>query len=439
MYDYIVAGGGPTGITLSLMLSQTNYKVLVLEKSDSLGGCWKVEYLEETYMTEHSPKVLFRYSSKYFKKLLKILDVEPKFKSVYFKSKMKNMILSIQFLLYNLTIRDYIMLCKYYIQYIFNIHDRHINVNDWCIKNKISKSGTKCIDILSITINNIPKRFRFEALFVTLLDSKAALSIDQLSHPNEWIEKAEAIIENSKNITVMYDSKVTKVIEDEDIITQVLVNNLEYYSCSRDVFLCVPIQNVLQICKSSNIMTNWFLSSEEFEYYTQSSTLNAIGIQLHFDKQMKQPEKWFWSQFSPWNIILVDKSNTMEVISYDKNVKSVWSCVLIDLESKGENKSVNECKDKKEIEKEVLLQLEKLYKSELRPIIVTFADIKRKDGKWYSEVTSFSDMYGDLKPKGKINNLYSIGPHNIRGAVTIDNAIKSALNVSVTHDFPKIM
>ena len=34
---------------------------------------------------------------------------------------------------------------------------------------------------------------------------------------------------------------------------------------------------------------------------------------------------------------------------------------------------------------------------------------------------------GTLSPKGKINNLFSIGPHNIHGISNLDHALKSSL------------
>ena len=37
-YDYIVVGGGPTGITLATMLANTKHNTLLLESEPSLGG-----------------------------------------------------------------------------------------------------------------------------------------------------------------------------------------------------------------------------------------------------------------------------------------------------------------------------------------------------------------------------------------------------------------
>ena len=60
-YDYIIVGGGPTGMTLSWILSSYGKKVLLVEKENSLGGCHRVQRVDG-YFSEHGPRV---YSDSY--------------------------------------------------------------------------------------------------------------------------------------------------------------------------------------------------------------------------------------------------------------------------------------------------------------------------------------------------------------------------------------
>ena len=73
-YDYILIGGGPTGLTLAWYLAQQKKKVLIIEKEKELGGCHRVQRIDGLF-TEHGPRV---YSDSYinFTNLLKEMDLD---------------------------------------------------------------------------------------------------------------------------------------------------------------------------------------------------------------------------------------------------------------------------------------------------------------------------------------------------------------------------
>ena len=43
MYDYIIVGAGPTGLTLALYLAKLNKKIIVIEKENTIGGIHRVK------------------------------------------------------------------------------------------------------------------------------------------------------------------------------------------------------------------------------------------------------------------------------------------------------------------------------------------------------------------------------------------------------------
>jgi hypothetical protein len=73
-YDYILIGGGPTGLTLAWYLAQQKKKVLIIEKEKELGGCHRVQRIDGLF-TEHGPRV---YSDSYinFTNLIKEMDLD---------------------------------------------------------------------------------------------------------------------------------------------------------------------------------------------------------------------------------------------------------------------------------------------------------------------------------------------------------------------------
>ena len=82
IYDYIIIGGGPSGLILAYLLSKNNQKssdktsksILLIDKNTSLGGCHRVDR-NDIYFTEHGPRV---YSSAFvnFINILKDFNVD---------------------------------------------------------------------------------------------------------------------------------------------------------------------------------------------------------------------------------------------------------------------------------------------------------------------------------------------------------------------------
>ena len=55
-YDYIIIGGGPSGIFCADKLSQMGKKILLIETLETIGGCHRVRYKNSIH-TEHGPRV----------------------------------------------------------------------------------------------------------------------------------------------------------------------------------------------------------------------------------------------------------------------------------------------------------------------------------------------------------------------------------------------
>ena len=58
VYDYVIVGGGPSGLTLALYLSEIGKKCVLVDRHDNLGGCHRViREGDEEMFTEHGPRV----------------------------------------------------------------------------------------------------------------------------------------------------------------------------------------------------------------------------------------------------------------------------------------------------------------------------------------------------------------------------------------------
>jgi phytoene dehydrogenase-like protein len=61
IYDYVIIGGGPCGMTLAYCLGKLNKKCLLVDKNASLGGFHRSDMIDGKY-SENVPHV---YSSAY--------------------------------------------------------------------------------------------------------------------------------------------------------------------------------------------------------------------------------------------------------------------------------------------------------------------------------------------------------------------------------------
>ena len=57
IYDHVIIGGGPTGLTLAWILSKYNKKVALIDKNNSLGGCHRVHRVNNGLFSEHGPRI----------------------------------------------------------------------------------------------------------------------------------------------------------------------------------------------------------------------------------------------------------------------------------------------------------------------------------------------------------------------------------------------
>ncbi len=424
-------GLGPTGITLGLNLLNTNKKVLFIETDNNIGGCWRVDYTNEGYFTEHSPKVLSKTGSKSFNKLIKYLDILPNYINVYKNSTFFSITKTIfrEFL-----IIDIIKLLIFFHLYIFSVNDKNINIKKWCETNNISPKAQKFLNILSVAISNTYDKLTMHA-FVHFMFSKYQYlyHLQQLPKPNEWLDAVHNKFKANNNFHFLMNTSVKRFNVSNDKTISYLITNKDEIFRANNYLCCVPLRPLYTIMNNS-FEPNWFPSMNQFKYFVDKSSYTGIGFQLHYVEYFKLPEQWCWSCVGDWKIIVIDKTNTLKTISYDKSIKQVLSCVIVDLDSKSTylKKTVNECNDLDEIANEGIRQINQLSDIHYAPKKITFSDnlFKSQDFGWESRNSSFSPSVGKLPYKGKIKNLYSIAPHNTDEVVIIETAIRNAQDFS---------
>ena len=155
VYDFLIVGGGPTGLALSTMLSQTDATIALIEKDMQLGGCWKVDWVDDTYYSEHSPRVMTTSYSK-FRNLLRIYNIKFDYEPVY-----KDKLSLYKTLLSKLSIMDVLKLISGLI--ISRFFETADTVDDFM--QHLSASGAEAMYTLSVALANVPSKVMMQDVF----------------------------------------------------------------------------------------------------------------------------------------------------------------------------------------------------------------------------------------------------------------------------------
>lgn len=423
MYDIAIVGGGPAGLALALMLAHTNKNIVLVEKEKKLGGCWKSEWVEGKYYSEHSPQVIIENDYKYFMNMIKIIDNNTnQFKYIYTNT----LKVLLNFFKNNITFFDFIKILKSFLW--IKIFGSNLTIEEWINKSNLSFKTIKAIDVATLIIaGNTTNKVMLEDIFDIIYFNYKPI------HPSKkdlWIELLEKELRKFTNITILKETEIFSLETDKNSVTKAITKNKDDI-IAKEYILAIPPFALKKIVGNSNklVQNNWF-DYQRFQRWVNQSYYIGIAFQLHFDVKLEVPNIWCWGCMGDWKIILLPVSDYLDKFSYDNTIKTVWSCVIVDTEAYSNNikKTVNQC-SKEEIIKESLFQLSQLYKKEIKPKKTTFySGIYKKDGKWYSKDSSFSrGKMGLLNQKGNLNNLYAVGAYNIKGIVTMELAIKGAV------------
>jgi len=428
---HIIVGSGPCGLSLAYILALNNKKVILIEQDNKLGGSWKSEWHEDKYWSENSPRVLFNIGNTY--KLLNNLGFKKEdFENIYgnlFETNYK----FVMFFSKYFNILDYIIFILSLIKY--NIIEKNITVNDWMNSNKLSVNGKKAIKILCILVCDKPENTNITDFF----KSFGLYVPKQMKEPNEWHRRIESYLKKKKNVKILKNTKVIKLIEDKrnnisDVYIRNINNNLENLVKCDKVFLCTQSNNIYPILEKSslNIRNNW-MTEEKMKIWSENTYYIGFGFQLHFDVKVDFKNEWCWSCKDDWTVIILPVSNWLKEFSKDKEIKTVWSCCIVDMDSKSKNinKTANEC-NLEEVLDECIYQIKKGYNIP-KPYKITISNgIKKENNKWLSKKTGYTkNIYDDLEMKGNINNLYALGSFtkdNKSGVANMGSSIDATVN-----------
>ena len=406
---YVIIGGGPTGLSLAWILAKNNIKVDLIEKETELGGSWKSDWINDKYFSENSPRVLS--SSGYCRDFLLDVGLQPQDFSKIYGTMFETNVKLFKFIQKYFTIFDYFEFLRWNV--IYRFYKDSTVVQEFLDKSRLSQTAKYAIRMICITICDLPKNTNLHDFFGSL----GPISLEQMKQPDKWHELLLSKFEKMPQIKVLTNtSALSFKVESNSHIKYVNCNsNGNKFKLYGDRFVLATqsdsIFGLLSFSYSNYLVNNWF-NRMEMKKWCDETYYSGFGFQIHFKEKIKFPKEWCWSCTSDWSIIILPVSNWLNQVSRDQNINTVWSCCIIDMDSKSKatNKTVNQS-TKDEILREAVRQLRQNYHFP-NPDAVTMSEgLYKQNGKWKSAMTGFTrKSFPYLPMKGRnIDNIYAIG------------------------------
>lgn len=431
-YDYIIVGGGPTGLTMAWGLAQSNTvnKILLIDSNKTLGGCHRVVRTENNLFTEHGPRV---YASSYVntKELLSRMGLS--FNNYFTKynfgfTGIFNNIFS------KLHINEIVALIKAYIKFTFDTnYGRNITVAEFMNDNDFSHNTKLLLDNLCrLTEGGDSTKYTLYE-FLQLPNQNAFYSFYVNKIPNDlglmkdWTRK---LIETNK-IDILTQSYVTELLHNDNKITGVLVNN--HTITGHNFILAIPPEPLVKLLQNCNVTIQNafgdFTRLKEWEYACRYETY--IPCMFYWKNKFKIKKTYGGFTPTDWGIIFIELSDYMHF----PTMKTAM-CITISKPnsvSKYLGKTPHEC-TKYELLTEIFRQLNTIQRYPEPTLKILYPNIFRSNNKWVSKDTAFLLTKAGYGPRESLmfNNLYSVGVHNGRATfipTTIESAIENSLSL----------
>ena len=404
-YDYVIIGGGPTGLTLAYLLAKQRKQVLLLERNSSLGGCHRVDYTPNG-PSEHGPRI-YTDTMINLKRLLEELDVGWNDIFVPYHFSIKNIIGKFS---KTLLLRIGLQLLLYW----FNLSYKG-TVADW--SRKLNKYDKDLLDRLCRLIDGgDAQRFPMDS-FLKTIDQNTTSTTYQPNESGIVIKKlVEKIDRNFVDIITDANINYSLVLSRKIII----VNNSTH--TFENLILAIPPKSLYDLKNNLPIEKLW--PKLTFDWVQRNSYNDYITIEYVAKKKIKQ---------TSYGIGMGRLGVTLIVVSdYWRDVEGT---VITVSTSKTENIKSNTVEDLvKEVWSEVLkIQSNLEYDSYQVCSGVYYYVGANNRGSWKSYDTAYFKAYDEenfIHPDAIDYNWISwVGTHNgnyMYADTSIDTAISSA-------------
>jgi len=383
VYDYVIIGGGPSGLSTAHLLSKSN-KVLLVDKEESLGGCHRVKYIDN-YYTEHACKV---YSSAYvnFNKILNDLGTDITKEFVPFNSTMTS-IGGFGFSDFS----NYEMLSILGAFCIFLVngdYGKNISVEEF--SSNFSPEAQEYINSLCKLSDGADYKRYSLYQFLQIINEQGLHTLYQPKAPMSVLMKKWRKYLEDSGVDIIRDTITS--LEGKDTIVSA---NGKYFG--KNFILAIPPKNISNLIKNNEFGLDFhnFADKTNYDKY--------ISITFHWDTKLDLPKLTGYPE-SDWGLVFIVLTDYMKSVDNIPGEQTVISCTIDKLDNKYLGKTANESTNDELISR-TFEQLKLAYPGLPQP----FKSLVSTD----TDTAYFATVGTTPIPfTSNISNLYNVGSQN---------------------------
>jgi NAD(P)-binding Rossmann-like domain len=405
-YDYIVVGGGPCGLATAQLLSRTSKRILLLEASDSFGGCHRVARVNGGYFTEHAPRI---YSTTYknFDTLLK--DMGTSFSELFTRYKFGISTIGAKSIK-DMHFFELVTFTKAFLRIalVQTNYGVDTSMKDFMICHNFSNETKAYIDrVCRVVDGATSEKFSLNE-FMQIANQQALYPLYQPKEANDlgfiriWIN---FLVEHG--VTMYSNCGLTSINTTQNTIS---TNTGDTFAYGKLILALNPY-NIYKL-DQSNIFPNITK-----DYATRTRYIDYISMCFLWDSKLDLPDVHGFSA-SEWGVVFVVLSDYFEDIE-DQTLVSI-AITISDIPSSVTGQTANETSDLDEIQQETFRQ----FTTSFAGIAILYPDhvnmypgVTYTDGKWESVSGSFFNSFENANTFIPFQScvypdIYTVGCHN---------------------------
>lgn len=343
-YDYIIVGGGPSGLSMCQLLLKTGKSVLLLEGENSLGGCHRVARVRGKF-TEHAPRI---YSSAYTNLSALFQDMGFTFDDVFTR--------------YNFTITSigsksiksmqFNELFHFFTAFLNLVLDpdygQNTTMSFFMKQHHFTRESQDYIDRLCRLVDGGTSSNSSLNQFLSIFNQQALRKLYQPRCPNDsemgFVTRWYNFLTHFSNVTIKLNSRLTQVLPREN---KIIINSEDGYYYKRLVLAISPynIQELLPIYPS--------------EYISNTKYIDYISIAFYWKDRVDLPPVYGFSN-SDWGLVYIILSDYFKP---ERGTLITTVITILDKPSKRTGLTANQTVDLVALKHEIKLQLFDALKS----------------------------------------------------------------------------